>query len=458
MGIELIYPTINLFQYNLRQGLGDDNAKILAQSRSFYQKFLPDLQDLELYRQREQPDREFNQLLYTDRSSLPYQSLSQPLDGFYYPIQLGDTYALHLNCSGKLVGGKPDKRPKDYQIAVSDLELVKILPPLDGYSFGQTILMTAFIEDIQVDKLKIAKSCDRQITGKSANDLPRLINHGEWMDGELFEFWTPPQSLQGDNLQQIINNYPHTIIWLFPAAKLDEIDREIIPNTYQDWIRLLHYRHKTFYAYFQSRSIEQQLKQANKNIGEIADRLKSQARSLPYLQNLLVDTLSEFQSYSKNTQELEDQQYTIEIDRENYRSRCEEMTKADANCDLQFLLEFDTKYSNKYNRQISADRNHLDSGLKVLENLSQTIQGTIQIERAKSDRTTNLTIAAFGSGLAISQVVSAIIIAQTPQDRIKNLEFYHTNAFEKSLIYGSMPILLLVIYLCLAWAKSHKGK
>jgi hypothetical protein len=457
MGIELIYPTINLFQYTLRQGLGDDNAKILAQSRSFYQKFLPDLQDLELYRQREQPDREFNQLLYTDRSSIPYQQLSQQRDGFYHPIQLGDTYALHLNFSGKLVGGKPDKRPKDYKAAVEDLALAKILPPLDSYSFGQTILMTAFIEDSQVDKLKIAKSCDRLIT-KSANDLPRSINHGDWLGGELFEFWTLPQSLQcqDNNLQKIVEHHPHTIIWLFPAAKLDDIDREIIPNTYQDWIKLLHYRHKIFYAYYQSRSIEQQLKQANKNIGDIADRLKPQARSLPYLQNLLVDTLSEFQSYSKNTQALEDQQYTIEIDRENYRSRCEEMTKADASCDLQFLLEFDTKYSNKYNRQIIADRNHLDSGLKVLENLSQTIQGTIQIERAKSDRTTNLTIAAFGSGLAISQVVSAIIIAQTPQNRIKNLEFYNTNAFEKSLVYGSMPILILLI--CLVWDKLRRDK
>jgi hypothetical protein len=451
MGVDLIYPTINLFQYNLREGLGNNESDVLIRSQSFYQKFLPDLKDLETYRKREQYDGEFNELLPSR-----FQSLSQGLDGFYYPIQLGDTYALHLNFSGKLVGDKPDKRPKDFKTAVSNLEPAKILPPLDAGSFGQTILLTAFINNPSTDKLAIAKDCDRQITGKSSIDLARSINHGEWMGGELFEFWTPPQSLQGNNFQGVINNYPHTIVWFFPLAKLNDADEKIISTACKNWIRLCHYRHKIFYAYYQSQSLKQKLKSANIRIQKIANRFKFEDRSLHHLQRLLFDMLAEFQSYSEDVQALEDQQYTIETNRENYRSRCEEMTKADANCNLQFLLEFDTKYSNKYNRQIIADRNHLDSGLKVLENLSQTIQGTIQIERAKSDRTTNLTIAAFGSGLAISQVVSAIIIAQTPQNRIKNLEFYNTNAFEKSLVYGSMPILILLIYL--VWDKLRRDK
>jgi hypothetical protein len=177
MGIELIYPTINLFQYNLREGLGDSDAARLARSRSFYDKFLPSLTDLDLaaYRSREQPDREFNQLLYTDRSKPVYRPLPQPLDGFYYPVQLGDTYALQLNFSGKFDLGKPDKRPQDLDTAIGKLteHLVqnKILPDLDGNSFGQTWLVTAFIDNPQANRLDIAQSCDRQITGKSPNDL-----------------------------------------------------------------------------------------------------------------------------------------------------------------------------------------------------------------------------------------------------------------------------------------------
>lgn len=311
-------------------------------------------------------------------------------------------------------------------------------------------------EDNHIDKLaEIAKSCDRQITDKSSADLPRSMSHGKWMGGYVFEFWTLPQSLQNKdhNLQKIVEHHPHTIVWLFPAAKLDEIDREIIPNTYQDWMRLLHYRHKIFYAYYQSRSIEQKLKQANTIIREIADRLKSQNTSLQHLQSLLFDTLAEFQSYSENVQALSDQQYTIETNRENYRSRYEVMTGENAGCDLQFLLEFETKYSNKYQRQITADRAHLDSGLQILENLSQTIQGITQIEQTKSDRTTNLLIAAVGSGLAVSQVVFSIVLTQQPP--AKNEDLYQTAAFQASLIYGLISIGL-VVGVSLVWRKLRK--
>jgi hypothetical protein len=460
MGIELIYPTINLFQYNLREGLGDSDAARLARSRSFYDKFLPSLSDpdLELYRSREQPDREFNQLLYTDRSKLVYQPFPQPLDGFYYPVQLGDTYALQLNFSGEFDRGNPDKQPQDLDTAVTKLteHLVqnKILPALDGNSFGQTWLVTAFVDNPQANRLDIAQSCDRQITGKSSNDLRRSMDRGEWLGGEIFEFWTAPSSYQGE-LSDVLERCPHTIVCLFPADKFDAINSQL-PEHYQNWIGLCHYRHKIFYAYYQSQFIKHQLKLANTRIRQIGERLRSKNTSLSHLQNLLFDTLGEFQAYSENVQALEDQQYTIEIDRDNYRLRHERIKHSDPSSNLGLLVEFDTKYGDKYNRQIRADRAHLDSGLKVLESLSQAIQGTIHIEQTKSDRTTNLTIAAFGIGLAVSQVVSAIVLTQTPPN--KNTPFYQTSAFQVSLISGSMPIVFLVIYLVWFKVRTYKSK
>jgi hypothetical protein len=460
MGIELIYPTINLFQYNLREGLGDNDAARLARSRSFYDKFLPSLTDLDLaaYRSREQPDREFHQLLYTDPSKLVYQPLPHPLDGFYYPVQLGDTYALHLNFSGKFDRGQPNKRPQDLDTAIAKLSehlaQNKILPTLDDNSFGQTRLVTAFIDNPQANRLDIAQSCDRQTTGKSSNDLVRSMARGEWLGGEIFEFWTTPSSYQGE-LSDVLARCPHTIVCLFPADKFDAINPQL-PETYQNWISLYHYRHKIFYAYYQSQSIKKELKLANTGIRQIGERLRSKNTSLPHLQNLLFDTLKEFQSYSENVQLLEGQQYTIEIDRDNYRLRHELIAQSDSSSNLGFLLEFDTKYSNKYNRQIRADRAHLDSGLKVLENLSQTIQGTIQIEQTKSDRTTNLTIATFGIGLAVSQVVSAIVLSQTSPN--KNTPLYQTSAFQVSLISVSIPLVFLLIYLAWVKVRSYKSK
>jgi hypothetical protein len=89
----------------------------------------------------------------------------------------------------------------------------------------------------------------------------------------------------------------------------------------------------------------------------------------------------------------------------------------------------------------------------VLENLSQTIQGTIQIEQTKSDRTTNVLIASVGSGLAISQVVCSILVAQYPP--AKSTNFYETYAFQSSLISGAIPIGLIMGVYSL-WGRLRK--
>jgi hypothetical protein len=457
MGIELIYPTINLFQYNLRQGLGDNDAQILARSTGFYRKFLPEDKDLQIYRDRELPDREFNELLKSSSSASNYQPLGSGLDGFYCPVQLGDVYALQLNYSGKLIGGKPDLQPQALNTAIVNLknylEQSKLLPQLDGGSFGQTFLVTAFVDRTQTTALAdIAKDCDEQITGESPKSLARVRKDGHWMGGKIFEFWTAPPSYQG-NLQDIVNRHPHVIVWLFPVDKLAEINKKIIPDSYQHWMRLFHYRHKIFYAYYQSQFIKEKLKVANATICQISDRLKSSNSSLPQLQYLLFDNLQESQAYSDSAQSLADQQHTIAVDRENYRLRHDTMSKDNAHSNLQFLLEFDTKYASKYERQIIADRAHLDSGLMMLERLAQAIQTTIQIEQTKSDRTTNVLIASVGSGLAISQVVCSILVSQ--YQPAKSINFYETYAFQSSLISGAIPIVLIMGVYSI-WGKLRK--
>jgi hypothetical protein len=457
MGADLIYPIVNLFQYSLREGLDDSEAKQLERARVFYSKFTNHLSDAELqtYRDREQVDREFNAELI-DRDK---RSIRKPLDGSRNAIQLSDTYALHLNFSGQLDDrGKPDTRHQDPDTAFNTLKKIaeaeKLVPSVTK-SFGRTWLLIAFIDNPQVDKLSIAKSCYEQIHGKQPPDIS--VKQGHWHGGEIFEFWTPPLSYQPE-LTDLIEAHPHVIVWLFPIDSIDRIQNidAVIAKTYPHWIKLLHYRHKIFSAYHKSQNtVENRLK--NSGIRNIAEKLNSNGRSLHQLQNILLDSLDKFQTHSSCIQFLEDQQHTIEINRDNYRFRCEDMTQADPHSNLQFLLEFETKHGHKYQRQITADLAYLDSSLKAIENLSQTIQSTVQIERAKSDRTTNVTIAAVGAGLATSQVVCAIVLTQTRQERIKDLEFYNTNAFEKSWTYGSIPIFILVIYLVWVKLQSHKS-
>jgi hypothetical protein len=462
MGVDVIYPIVNLFQYSLREGLDDSEQIKVERAKTFYSNFYGNLSDSELqkYRDREQSDRAFNaDLIEQDKRSIQDRHHTR-LDGSRNAIQLGDTYTLHLNFSGEL-----DDRGRSIQRHVNSenafTHLIKIakdedlLPAIDN-SFGRTWLLIAFVDNPQADKLEIAKSCCEQIHGKQP-DIS--VKQGNWHGGDLFEFWAPPLSYEQE-LVGLVKQHPHTIVWLFTIDKIDDIDRidNDISRQYHHWIRLLHYRHKIFYAYHKSQyTIKNRLK--NSSIQEIADQLNASTRSLHHLQNTLLTSLDKFQEHSSCIQFLEDQQHTIEINRDNYRFRYEEMEKEDPNSNLQFLLDFEAKYSNKCQRQISADRAYLDSGLKVLENLSQTIQSTVQIERAKSDRTTNLTIAAFGTGLATSQVVCAIVLTQTAsKNEISNVDFYKTSAFEKSLMAGLMPIGLLLIYLVLAKLQSYKSK
>jgi hypothetical protein len=454
MGIDLIYPTINLFQYDLRDSLGDLDGESDTRARNFYAKFDRDLteKDIEVYRDRERVDREFNELVPTVFLPLPDNN-----DGFYYPVRLGDTYALQLNYSGTYKNSKvrsPNLHPQDLNFAFTDLKKVldrdRLLPAPDEYTLGQTWLLTAFVEQLPglltSQDLKIQlQSCYAQVTGENFKiaDL-KSIERGNWLGGTLFELWQPPTSYQS-SLSDSLKQHPHIIIWLFPADKFDEVNKRL-PEIYHHWMRLLHYQHKIVYAYLQSQFIKQRLKSSNSQIQVISDRLKTQTRSLGKLQRLLFDTLTEFQFYSQKVRDLEAQQHTIDVDRDNYRRRCDEMSKEDAGASLQ-LAEFDNKYADKCYRQIQADRAHLDSGSIVLDNLSKAIQGSIQIEQTKSNHHTTLAIAAVGTGLSLSQTVNTFATPQPSTTKNISVGSIEISPLQLSLIAGLAPILLLTIYL-----------
>jgi hypothetical protein len=293
MGADLIYPIVNLFQYSLREGLDDREDKKLDRARNFYSNFFTDLSDSELqkYRDREQADREFNAELI-DRDKLDIRDRSNTLlDGSRRPIQLGDTYALHLNFSGELDRGKSVKRRESSGNAFTKLKIIAndehLLPSIDN-SFGRTWLLIAFVDNPQLDKAKIATDCCEQIDGKSPDVS---INRGNWHGGDLFEFWASPSSYQHD-LTDLIDRHPHTIVWLFPIDKISDIDTldTFISKKYYHWVKLLHYRHKIFYAYHKSHyAIKNRLK--NSKIREIIDRLNTDRQSLHHLQELLLNSL-----------------------------------------------------------------------------------------------------------------------------------------------------------------------
>ena len=71
-----------------------------------------------------------------------------------------------------------------------------------------------------------------------------------------------------------------------------------------------------------------------------------------------------------------------------------------------------------------------------MENTIKTVQGIIDIERAKSDRTLNGTVAIVGVGLGTSQLASAVILAQIPDNYKNNPLPYQISVFFWSLLFG----------------------
>jgi hypothetical protein len=457
--IQLIYPNINLLQYDLRESLGDSDRDVEDRWDSFYEKFSPFPVDKKKNLGFSRDDRQFFPLCGTGLRR-------DDIDGSYYPVQMGDCYAIQVNYSGEYLsnsspsGKEPNFKPQDLATAFKFLkeraQNSKFLPENDR-SFGETWLLTAFVTNWQKqDKAAtaaIAKSCYQQITNLDNSHQSR----GEWLGGEIFEFWQPP-STYDSSLLSILHQSPHVLVWLFPFQATQGTDEYInktsqkIADTSNYWLRLCHYRHKIFYAYYQSRKIKKELFQGNGQIEAISQAVRglSQQSSLSQLRKLLLDSSQCLAQYNKLLQYMGDQKATIDINLHNYKSRClkmaEDESSANSDLNLDFLQNFiDDTNAGRYYRQIAADLTYFEPGLIVLQNLSLTIQSTIQIVQAKNDQTTNLLIAGFAIGIASIQLISSIIIAQNPP--VKNIPFYSTPAFQQSLIWaaiGAICILFLI--------------
>ncbi|MEB3181932.1 MAG: hypothetical protein VKL59_23290 [Nostocaceae cyanobacterium] len=75
-----------------------------------------------------------------------------------------------------------------------------------------------------------------------------------------------------------------------------------------------------------------------------------------------------------------------------------------------------------------------------MENTIKTVQGIIDIERTKSDRQLNHTVAIAGVGLATSQIASAAILAQLPDEPTPPT--YKIYVFVVSLLIGAIIAFL----------------
>ena len=416
----LIYPTVDLFIYDLADGSGQNEDKISQNRKQFWQKIYADqisAPQLEKLKQAETETADYIELL-GDTKIAAFES---PLDGYSYPVKIGDTYAAQFDLSGKI---EPDEDKRFAPKEIDCLEWLKqkvisrVNPPA---TIGQSWLVWGQLTVDDQDALSTAKSCYTKLNlfpnAKWERDLKAT---GQFLDADFYELWLPP----GDR-GNIDQNY-HVLICLFPynsGQSIRDISKTVV-ELYTHLMRLFAYRNKVIWAYTQSRQLKADLKDASRTIQQIVTQLPEQVNArkvdLKELQQSLVDSLTLFSAYANYISRLEEQENTIKTNLKNYKKRLgtigEEM--GSDRKDFKFMENFSIFVTEKYVCQVEADNRSFSGGLRLLENAILTMGGIIEIERAESDRTLNVTIGAVGVGIAISGVAASVYAGQikTPQN------------------------------------------
>ncbi|WP_204103374.1 MULTISPECIES: hypothetical protein [Spirulina sp. CCY15215] len=145
--LSLIYPTIDLFLYDLRDGLGDSPEAIKQKSSAFWQR-LPN-GDRALV--EEEKEGSFIELL-----PQKYQPLPDNKNGFYYPVKLNDTLALQIDYSANLQGSKQPCKIKT--LAENKKFIIRDRQGKPG-TLGETWLIWGQLAEIDQNLEETAKQC-----------------------------------------------------------------------------------------------------------------------------------------------------------------------------------------------------------------------------------------------------------------------------------------------------------
>jgi hypothetical protein len=431
MDIELIYPTITLFLSDLRAGLGESNgpgSEQWARSEYFLRKLSPvvDISDSELQKILDRPPtNELVELINRPQGIFPDNH-----DGYHQPVQIDDTYCLISNYSGlKDSNNQPHYLPRSIDKLGKHWGLDPFLEIHERpATLGATWLYQAQLANSTDRPESIAQAIyqniidhtvDSPVTGQQAktNNVSMawekdLKGQGNWQGGHIYELWVDRATPAADLPTQIVQT-PHILIWLMPASLKPENAYQMVSQSYQDLLHLCRYRHKILAAAHNSYNYSIKLKKDYSKITGYLEQMRRGIMSDRQLQDILV-SLTDF-TYRLDL--LKSQGQTIETNRNNYLYRLETIQKK-GNLELFNHFIADDRYTPKYQKQIAADYEQLAPCQDILQILSQTVQGSIQIRQTQVDRTTNITIASIATGIATSQVLSAVITTY-PQKRTK---------------------------------------
>jgi hypothetical protein len=458
--IQLIYPTIDLFLYDLKSGLGQDEDKLALNRKEFWLKIYASVTDSEINKlaKSEKEGSDYVELLVdyhqdsiepltssansSSNSSTNSSANSSP-DGYYYPVQLGDTYGLLVDCTANYIS---DYESKPQSIDSLQKVQQEILQSLHGQKakLGQTWFIWGQLFDANQDFDATAEACFKQLDLPSKSGWDKDLTCGQFFWGKIYDLWRPSSQSGNINEGNIHDGY-HVLICLFPHHLRIEAIRESITKLHPELIRFLRYRHKIIWAYSQSQEIKKSFKQSaiviQKKVTDINNLVSNISKiNINELQQKLSQTPDLLLKYTNSVNYIDDQRRSIKVNISNYNKRRLKLEKIfqeiDPNSNCDFFKEFSDLAEEKYLGQIESDHANISSRLTLIENTNKTVQSIIDIEKAKNDRTLNGAIAITGVGLATSQLASAVILASIPDNYKNNPLGYQISVFCWSLLFG----------------------
>ncbi|MBW4493008.1 MAG: hypothetical protein KME26_07955 [Oscillatoria princeps RMCB-10] len=452
---QIIYPSLDLFVYQLAEGLGADDDKITADRQAFLANLAgvppKKLKEVEETLAQEKPDPledvDFPEIITEDK----YRA-----GGYYTPVRLSDTYGLLFAASVE------DSDPLKEQ-PVSSFKALKSLAKTKQGNLGTTCILYGYLPKGE-DSATLAEDILTQFLDGEPVKL-------EWQD--LTWDWDKKQAQPAKFLgADVFFFLPETgdsqnlaaggiFIILYPQPD----ENHTILNTYADlhrpWIELFWFQNKILWAYEQAKQIKELLKQDFIKVSETFRQIKNPELELPQLQEILEKKSQTVAGYAINLNYLEIQLRTIKINLRNFDLCAEYLEKqAQKICpsettNLKSLLDkFSQIAREQYQKQVRQDIDSLKPGLEALEKVISAVNSLHALKQAERDRRLEHLIQSVGAGVGTASVAATVSSAL-----IKDFTPLYPK-IDKNKLPWAEPVSNLVIVLLLSLVSgwlSYKG-
>jgi hypothetical protein len=387
---ELVYPTLDLFLYDLKEALNTTDEASRINQEIFIKKLPQTVAIID-------SDRESEYLELLPQKTEDFKT--DKVEGYYYPVRLNDVYGLQIDCS---VNNQTEPQPVEcFSWLKSEIESRLNEQPI---TLGQAWLLSGWLpKDSPQNPKDVAQDC-YQAFCKDGSWQRDYQGEGTFLGGTIFYLRQPNyafRDLADSNHHLQLENRP-ILIAIYPHSE----SAKRAADFYPDWMGLFCYYTKINWAYAQSRLIK-------KNIFDYYKRIERDRQTIS-LQNhkpigyefteskLSLDKIQhDIKQYSSDVLGLAFQKQIIDINFTNYQTRLEMIRqRLDADSQLDFLNKFSDLVAQKYIVQIDKDSENMQLGFKLLEDDINAVRSRIELTKAERDRSFQEFVAIVGAGVA----------------------------------------------------------